>query len=135
MAKLLEDKEVLAGVAIRVENQNRKPMEDEEYYAIWLEDSDGDNERCVLLTDNEVERLPKFESCELAKVMVRGRLYRAGCHAASSQSKNSSFVKIELNGENIVVRVSPVLLKRAEARAKRNYGDLTRKSFITNLLD
>ena len=47
---------VRAGRLIRVENKIKKAAANREYFALWVEDEDGDNERCILLTDKELER-------------------------------------------------------------------------------
>lgn len=70
---------VKQGRVIKVENQDRKFGSALSYNAIWIEDSNGKNERCVLFTDDE--------------------------------------------------------LKKAEERANKNIEDLTKKSFLTDLLD
>jgi hypothetical protein len=48
-----------AGRLIRVWNTERKKFSNEarQYTAIWVEDPNGKNERCWLLTDKEIERL------------------------------------------------------------------------------
>jgi hypothetical protein len=42
---------VVAGRIIPVYNKFRKATADQVYYAIWVEDADGKNERCLLFTD------------------------------------------------------------------------------------
>ena len=48
-----------AGRLIRVWNTERKKFSREarQYTAVWVEDQDGKNERCWLLTDKDIERL------------------------------------------------------------------------------
>jgi len=48
-----------AGRLIRVWNTDRKKFSNEarQYTAIWVEDPDGGNERCWLLTDKDIERM------------------------------------------------------------------------------
>jgi len=60
MAKSAIDKaKAKAGRLIRVWNTKRKKFSNEarQYTALWVEDKDGGNERCWLLTDKEIERL------------------------------------------------------------------------------
>ena len=47
------------GRLIRVWNTERKKFSKEarQYTALWVEDKNGGNERCWLLTDREIERL------------------------------------------------------------------------------
>lgn len=48
-----------AGRLIRVWNTERKKFSREnlQYTALWVEDANGKNERCWLLTDSEIKRL------------------------------------------------------------------------------
>lgn len=48
-----------AGRLIRVWNTARKKFSREarQYSALWIEDSDGKNERCWFFTDKDIERL------------------------------------------------------------------------------
>jgi hypothetical protein len=52
----LEDVRVVAGRIIPVYNKNRKVNEDAVYYAVWVEDHNSKNERCLLFTDKELKR-------------------------------------------------------------------------------
>jgi len=57
-ASIDKDK-VVAGRLIRVWNADRKKFSNEsrQYTALWVEDKNGKNERCWLLTDKEIARL------------------------------------------------------------------------------
>lgn len=60
MAKSAIDKaKAKAGRLIRVWNTERKKFSNEarQYTSVWVEDKNGGNERCWLLTDKEIERL------------------------------------------------------------------------------
>lgn len=48
-----------AGRLIRVWNEDRKKFsrEAKQYTALWVEDDNGGNERCWLLTDKDIERM------------------------------------------------------------------------------
>ena len=54
----LDDVTVKAGRIIRVWNKNRPRFSnaDKMYFSVWVEDADGGNERCLLLTDSELAR-------------------------------------------------------------------------------
>ncbi len=56
MAKLIDKVTVKNGRLIQVHNENRPIFSNAKktYYAIWVEDANGKNERCLLLTDNEI---------------------------------------------------------------------------------
>jgi len=58
MAKLLESVGVKAGRLIPVWNTERKAFSNskDRYMAVWVEDADGENERCLLFTENEIQR-------------------------------------------------------------------------------
>jgi hypothetical protein len=47
--------EVVKGRLIWVENKNPKPGSAKGYWAVWVEDADGSNERCMLLTNHAVK--------------------------------------------------------------------------------
>lgn len=81
MASLIDKVKIKAGRLVRVWNTERKKFSNAapKYVAVWVEDADGKNERCLLFTENQI--------------------------------------------------------KVAEERAKKNQEDLTKKSFVTNLLD
>ena len=55
----LDDAEVKAGRLIPVWNTKRKKFSNanRQYIAVWVEDANGKNERCLLLTQKELERL------------------------------------------------------------------------------
>ena len=62
MADLTDNVKVKAGRLIRVRNTKRKPLKHgkilsgaELYYAVWVEDADGGNERCLLFTPKQIE--------------------------------------------------------------------------------
>ena len=58
-AKDVHDGRVKLGQVVKVENTERPSFSNARkcYNAVWVTDSDGGNERCWLLTDNEVERI------------------------------------------------------------------------------
>jgi hypothetical protein len=70
---------VKQGRLIKVDNTGRLFGSSNSYLAVWVEDGDGKNERCLLFTQDEINK--------------------------------------------------------AEVRASKNIEDLTKKSFLTDLLD
>lgn len=56
---VIDKARVKAGRLIRVENTNIPKLSNakKEYFSIWVEDANGDNERCWFLTDKDVEKL------------------------------------------------------------------------------
>lgn len=55
----VHDGRVKLGQIVKVENTERPSFSNARkfYNAVWVADSDGENERCLLLTDNELERI------------------------------------------------------------------------------
>lgn len=53
----IDDVRVVAGRLIPVYNKQRLAFSNakKKYMAVWVEDSNGKNERCLLLTDKELE--------------------------------------------------------------------------------
>jgi len=58
MAKLLDKSTIKNGRLIQVWNDLRKKFSNASkvYWAVWVEDAKGNNERCLLFTDNEIAR-------------------------------------------------------------------------------
>jgi len=56
MTEKIDKAEVIAGRLIRVKNNGRRVLTNAKYwyYALWVEDADGGNERCWLLTPSDV---------------------------------------------------------------------------------
>lgn len=130
MAKQIDDVKVTLGKKIRVANQDQKSNENEIYIAIQVEDESGDNERCLLFTEAELDAIETVKFNFAYDNMKPGRLY-----CANLDKKDTYLVKLDDDSNNSLYRVSPSQLKAAEERAKRNPEDLTKKGFITNLLD
>lgn len=57
MAEKIDDVPVYLGRIVRVKNTLKPKFSNAntEYYAIFVEDSDGSNERCLLFTQNEIK--------------------------------------------------------------------------------
>ena len=55
----LQKASIKAGRIVKVKNTLRPKFSNANhvYYAVWVEDSNGRNERCFLLTSKELERL------------------------------------------------------------------------------
>lgn len=47
---------IKAGRLISVSNKDRKFGSALEYFALWVEDSNGKNERCLLFTEDEIKK-------------------------------------------------------------------------------
>ena len=128
MAQVVGKMAVRAGYTIPVKNIDKKPTENKQYVAIWVEDFNGGNERCILLTQKELARLSRVGICDLKDEMKRGRLYRVGY-------RGSYFIKVKIGDEDTVVRISKVTLKRAEERAEVNEEDIPKMGILIDLFD
>jgi hypothetical protein len=56
MSEKIDDVRVIPGRLIKVKNTNKPKFSNEknEYLAVYVEDADGDNERCLLFTEREL---------------------------------------------------------------------------------
>ena len=76
-AKQLDENKIKLGNVVRVANQEKKVHENEQYIAIQIQNEDGNDERCILLTETEFSDMQKI-TFEFAKnKMIAGRLYNA----------------------------------------------------------
>ena len=57
MTKLLDKTAIKNGRLIQIWNDKRPKFSNanRQYFAIWVEDEDGENERCLLFTENEIK--------------------------------------------------------------------------------
>lgn len=56
MTKRIDEQSVKQGRILKVENTERKTKAaNATYNAVWVEDADGGNERCILFTDHELK--------------------------------------------------------------------------------
>ena len=57
----IDDKTVRAGRLIRVKNTKKPKFSNakNQYVSVWVEDSNGKNERCLLFTDRELQLAEK----------------------------------------------------------------------------
>ena len=122
------------------------------YLALWLEDENGGNERCVLLTNHDIKsaeyRASKNPEDLLSKPTfltlfggaVKGRLYLVPNTLRKKFSNaNMQYYAIWVeddNGENDrCVLFTENQIKRAEVRAAKNPEDVPDKNFIIDLVD
>lgn len=119
---------VCNGNLIPVVNLKRKISEKRAYMALWVEDQDGKNERCLLLTPTEWSRestvvLPAFS-------LVKGRLYPMTIH-----KRSLLICRVVYNGADAVLCLTAKRLARYEARARKNPEDIPVKGLVADLLD
>lgn len=127
----MPDDKVKMGRLFLVENKKRKSLENAQYYAIQVEAVDGGNEECLLFTEKEWNTLPIVDT---KLELVDGRLY-----PFTDGGFTGYLVKTTEKREDdwfIVVRkLSERKYLVAQERARKNPEDLTRKSWVTDLLD
>ena len=130
-AKQIDEFKVVLGQMIKVQNQDKRNLQCENYIAVQVEDEDGENERCLLFTEIQLADMPKITSKLLQKNMVAGRLY------SFVIGRHKAFVVKMFNryGDEKTFRISPKKLQLAQKRAVKNPQDLTKKSWLTDLAD
>lgn len=120
------------GQFIKIENKNKKKLENNSYIAIQVEDLNGDNERCILFTEIELTDATNIDSSNwFSKNLIPGRIYPMliGKH---------TFYMLKIfnsNEDEKILKLTKTLLAKAEKRAIKNPEDLTKKSFLRNLFD
>lgn len=127
--KLFGNKKAVTGKLVKLENKNKKSIESEFYYAIWVEDSLGKNERCLLFSQSDMSKIKQVKYCDFEKIMDLGKLYRLG-------NADSYFIKIlDLEKNQKIVRLNKTIVCNGTERTKRNPEDVPTKGFIQDLLD
>lgn len=122
---------VVLGQLIRVKNLAKRPTENDVYVSLQVEDEDGENERCILLSEQEAADMEKINADILIKALVPGRFYKF-----TINRHRTNVIKVKnFMGSEVILRMSDSQLARAERRAQRNKEDLTKKGFFTNLFD
>ena len=130
-AKKIDDLKVVLGQMIKVQNQDKKKFQNNDYIAIQVEDENGDNECCLLFTQIELSDMPKISSKLLEQNMIVGRLYSF----IIGNKKSFIVILINRNGQKKIYRISGKKLNIAYKRALNNPQDLTKKSLLTDMFD
>ena len=119
---------VRKGNVLMVTNTKRGLTESPKYAAVWVEDSNGSNERCLLLTWKEWSKL----SCIVppAPLPVKGRLYQM-----EIAGRKALALEVVYNTVTFVLSLSAKRIAKWEQRAKRNPEDIPKKSLFVDLLD
>lgn len=124
---------VVLGQLIRVKNLNKKPTENALYVSLQVKDENGNNERCILLSEKEVTKLEieKIKADFLYSNMKAGVIYRFIIN-----NHETNLIKVmNYEKKNLIFKISNNLLLIAEKRALRNKEDLTKKGFFVDLFD
>jgi len=75
-AQQIDKVRVKAGRLIRVVNTQKPKLSsaNAQYYAVWVEDADGGNERCLLFTDKQIEAAATRASRNPEDLPKKGKL-------------------------------------------------------------
>lgn len=117
-----------------VKNSNPRPNASESYVALWVEDEDGKNERCLMFRKSVVSKLPCFalpDSLGVEEKMKLGRLYEA-----SSGVLRFYIVKIsDLDGVKKIVKLTQKKVATAKEISSLNVEDIPERGLINDLID
>jgi hypothetical protein len=102
-----------------------------ELIALWIEDTDGNNERCIFFTRKEVQKMTKLKF-PFHDNMVFGRLYMAFIYG-----RHTNVIKIRLSNKlEIITTLSNNRIKKLEDLAMKKYRKLIpKKSRFIDMLD
>lgn len=129
-AKLIEDEKIVMGKVIKVENQMKVATANDTYLSVQVEDESGDNERCLLFTEKEFDKVATVKADFMADTMKSGRIYNA-----TIDGDTTYLVKVGRGDIEKIIRLSPTQLEIAENRSEKNPEDLTKKSLLTDMID
>lgn len=117
-----------------VKNTNPRPNASESYVALWVEDENGKNERCLMFGKSVVSKLPCFalpNSLGVEEKMKPGRLYET-----SSGALQFYIVKIiDLDGVKKVVKLTKKKVATAKAISSSNMEDIPERGLMNDLID
>jgi hypothetical protein len=122
-------KKAVHGKLFKLSNSDRKPVESEFYFSLWVENKFDLNERCLLFSQSDLDKMQEVEFCDFKSVMDLGKLYRMG-------NSKSYFIKIEdLEKQEKVIRLNKTVWDNGIRRAEKNPDDIPTKTFLQDLLD
>jgi hypothetical protein len=117
------------GTLARIVNTDKKITENEDYFALYVEDNGEASERCLLLSEGDLKMMTEVKYSDFKQYMTSGRLYRMG-------NSESYFLRINwLDKSDRVVKITKTVIKNGEERALRNPEDIPKKGFFQDLLD
>ena len=127
--KLFGNKKAVHGKLVKLENKNKKAVESDHYFALWVEDSLGENEMCLLFSQSDINKVQDVKHCDFEEIMELGRLYQIG-------NAKSYFIKIQdLDKNEKIVRLNSTVMKNGALRSEKNPEDIPEKGFLQDLLD
>lgn len=153
MVEKIDKVKTEAGKLIRVKNTDKLKLTNAKdiYYCIWVEDSDGGNERALLLVQSELDRilertsknkddvLTSDSSVKLEDVSIKHGRFIHVYNTKKKHWKEPDYYNAVLventDGETITLLITDGEIVRFEHRADRNPEDIPSKSFLTDLFD
>ena len=129
------DMPVVLGNCIRVENVEKRngvaPSNDEDVFVcVQVENENGQDEYCILLTQDEFDRIPRVEGMDGSQ-MIAGRIY-----TKFIRDKNYYLVKMKgYDGIGFVGMFEIGFWADCFKRAIAHPMSCTKKGFITDILD
>jgi hypothetical protein len=148
---------VVAGRLIKVKNQKRAVLTNAKnfYHALWIEDHDGTNERCILLTCKELDAAIHRASRNKEDCIIVGkdtalrlesvwwdepgktvRVYNKNrTHWKANKTYIAVIVEEQCGKCQHCLLFTDYELTRAENRAKKNPEDIPQKGFLADLFD
>ena len=127
--KLFGNKKAVHGNLVKLANKNKKAVESEFYYALWVENKFDSDEQCLLFSQSDISKIKDVKYCDFQDQMDLGKLYHLG-------NASSYFIKIKgLDKLEKIVRLNGTVMSNGITRAKKNPEDIPQKGFIQDLLD
>ena len=134
----IDKNKIVLGQCIRVKNVEKQNnfkkhrFDADEYIAIQIEDCDGSNEQCILLTQIEHTDMESVElDSSMVKCMVSGRLYPVKI----GKTKTYLLKVNHWDGRIRILRISYCQLYKGLYRATNHPKSCTQKSALTDLFD
>ena len=102
-----------------------------ELLALWIENTDGDGERCIIFLKKEMQKMTKLKFPFHDK-MVFGRLYMAFIYG-----RHTNVIKIKLSNKlEIITTLSNNRIKKLEDRTQKKYKKfIPKKNKFIDMLD
>jgi len=127
--KFFGNKKAVHGRLVKLANKNKKSVESEFYFALWVENKFDSDEQCLLFSQSDLNKIQDVKFCDFQNYMDLGKLYRMG-------NAESYFIKIkDLDNVEKIVRLNSTVMGNGIRRAKKNPEDVPEKGFIQDLLD
>ena len=105
-----------------VKNTNPRPNASINYIALWVEDENGENQRCLMFRKSDIDKFPSFSfppSLKAEERMKQGRLYLFSCGSVEFY-----VVKFVMGEDEMIVKLTDKKIEQAERLATMNPDDI-----------